>query len=147
MARRRTRRRPESPIIIKGIADAMATAMGIADRVPHGHAVAVTDGRGRVLEMLLFTGEEHTPEDAIAAGLATSQVYPLARRMLLVSVLDDVDLQTPNELDVEMWWDTVERCDAVGLELWEWIQTSRELFRFLSMTAAEMAAVEPFSPS
>ncbi len=147
MARRRTRRRPEGPLFIKGIADAMGAAMGIADRVPHGHAVAVSDGRGRVLEMLLFTGEEHTPEDVIAAGLAIGQVYPLARRMLLVSVLDDVDLQTPNEFDVEMWWDTVERCDAVGLELWEWIQTSRELFRFLSMTAAEMAAVEPFSPS
>jgi hypothetical protein len=123
------------------MADAMGAAMGIADRVPHGHAVAVTHGRGRVLDMLLFTSEEHTPEDAIAAGLAMGQVYPLARRMLLISVLDDVDLQVPNELDVEMWWVTVERCDEVGLELWEWIQTSRDLLRSLSMTAEEVEAV------
>ena len=141
MARRRTGRRPERPLIIKGMADAMGAAMGIADRVRHGHAVAVTDGRGRVLDMLLFTGEQHTPEDAIEAGLAMGRVYPLARRMLLVSVLDDVDLQVPNELDVEMWWDTVSRCHGAGLELWEWIQTSRELLRSLSMTAQEMEAV------
>ena len=31
--------------------------------------------------------------------------------------------------------DTVERCDEVGLELWEWVLTSRDLFRSLSMTA------------
>lgn len=141
MARRRTQRRPEPALIIKGIADAMGAAMGIADRLPHGHAVAVTDGRGRVLDLLLFTAEEHTPEDAITAGLAMGRLYPLARRMLLVSVLEDVDLQTPNELDVEMWWDAVERCDEVGLELWEWIQTSGELLRSLSMTAEEMEAV------
>lgn len=71
--------RPDSPLFIKGFADAVASAVGIADRVTCGHGVAVTDQRGLVLDMLLFTGEEHTAEDAIEAGLHVPAYHPRAR--------------------------------------------------------------------
>lgn len=135
MSARRKRGGTRGPLIIRTFADAVASAMGVADRFRHGHGVAVTDRGGRVLDLLFFAGDEHTAEDAIEAGVHMTAHHPAARRMLLISVLDDVDLQTPNEFDVDMWWDTVERCAEVGLELWEWIQTSRDLFRSLKMTA------------
>jgi hypothetical protein len=54
---------------------------------------------------------------------------------VLVSVLDDVDLQVPNELDMEMWRSAVDRCASAGLELWEWLLLSNDLIRSLAMTA------------
>ncbi len=74
-------------------------------------------------------------EDAILAGLDLGAHHPLASRMLLVSVFDDVDLETPRELEVEVWWDTVDRCELAGLELWEWVVTSNDVIRLLSATA------------
>ena len=104
MSARGKRDRAGGPLIIKTFADAVASAMGVADRFPHGHGVAVTDARGRVLDMPVFAADEHTAEDAIEAGLHIAFHHPGARRMLLISVLHDVDLQNPNEFDVEMWW-------------------------------------------
>jgi hypothetical protein len=135
MSASRRHRGPEQPLVIKGFADAVSAAMGMVDRFPRGHGVIVTARRGLVLELLMFTDEEHTAEDAIAAGIHVRTHSPLARRMVLVSVLQDVDLQVPNELDVEMWRSAVTRCARAGLELWEWIVTSNELIRSLSMTA------------
>ena len=121
--------------MIRGLADAASAALGMADRFPGGHGVIVTARRGLVLEMLMFTGDESTPEEAIAAGVHLRARYPTARRMMLVSVLRNVDLQTPNELDVDMWRSAVERCAQARLELWEWIMTSDGLIRSLSITA------------
>jgi hypothetical protein len=134
-ARRRRRAGHEPPLSIKGFADAVSVAMGMADRFERGHGVAVTDRRGFMLEMLMFTDGEHTADDAIRAGIHLRAHYPLARRVILVSALDDVDLQIPSELDVEMWRSAVDRFAAAGLELWEWILLSNELIRSLSMTA------------
>lgn len=131
--RRRTRQEP--PLIIKGFADAVSAALGMADRFQRGHGVIVTDGQGFMLEMLMFTGREHTAEDAIRAGVHLRAHHPRARRVLLVSVLDDVNLETPNALDVEMWRSAVDRCASAGLELWEWILLSNDLMRSLAMTA------------
>ena len=127
-------------MVVKGLIDASATALAMHDRFGRGHGVVVTDRRGRVLDLVAFTSETATAEDAIREGLAARARFPLARRMLLVSVLDDVDLQTPNELEIEMWHAAVDRCARVGLELWEWIVVSQELLRSLSMTAGTQAA-------
>jgi hypothetical protein len=122
-------------VFINGLADAVSTAMEMVDRFTRGHGVVVTDSSGVLLEVVVFTGEEHTAEDAIRAGIHLRAHHPRASRILLVSALDDVDVRTPTELDVDMWWDTVERFRAAGLELWEWIVTSNEVIRSLSMTA------------
>jgi hypothetical protein len=121
--------------MIKGFADARSAAMGMGDRFGCGHGVIVTDRRGVMLEMLMFTGDKHTAEDAISAGVELPAHYPTARRVVLVSLLDDVDLQVPNELDMEMWRSAVDRCASAGLELWEWILLSKDLIRSLAMTA------------
>jgi len=135
-ARRKHRRREhQPPVIVNGLADAVSTAMDMVDRFSRGHGVVMTDRSGVMLEMLMFTGEEHTAEDAIRAGIHLRAHYPPGRRVLLVSALADVDLRMPTELDVTMWWDTVERFRKAGLELWEWIVTSNEVIRSLSMTA------------
>ena len=133
--RRRHPRREPPPVVISGLADAVSTAMEMVDTFTRGHGVVVTDSRGVMLETVMFTGEEHTAEDAIRAGIHLRVHHPLASRVLLVSALDDVDVRTPTELDVDMWWDTVERFRAAGLDLWEWIVTSNEVIRSLSMTA------------
>ena len=135
MSGRRRHRRREPPVFINGLADAVSTAMEMVDRFTRGHGVVVTDSSGVLLEVVVFTGEEHTAEDAIRAGIHLRAHHPRASRILLVSALDDVDVRTPTELDVDMWWDTVERFRAAGLELWEWIVTSNEVIRSLSMTA------------
>ena len=141
MARRR-RRRPRSNdrlrwthrLVIDGPADTFAFAQKLADRYAHGHAAAVTDDQGKVGEVWMFYGARHTAEDAIHAGLGGSD-HPEARRAVLVSVLDGVDLATPNELEVEMWHTTVDRFSEVGLELTEWVIVSGELLRSLAITA------------
>lgn len=135
MSGRRRHRRREPPVVINGLADAVSTAMEMVDRFTRGHGVVVTDSSGVLLDVVVFTGEEHTAEDAIRAGIHLRVHHPLASRILLVSALDDVDVRTLTELDVDMWWHTVERFRAAGLELWEWIVTSNEVIRSLSMTA------------
>jgi len=107
---------------------------GLADRFAHGHGVAVTDLRGGVIDLVVFTEADHTAEDAIRAGIAIGSHHPLARRVVLLSVLDRVDLTVPNELEVEMWHAAAHRCSRVGLELAEWIVASGEVFRSLALT-------------
>jgi hypothetical protein len=136
MSSRRRRPRPVPLLVINSLADAAAAAAGLRDRLSHGHGVAVTDRQGGVLDMLVFTADDHTADDAIRAGLAAGSRHPLARRAVLLSVLDGVDVAVPNELEVEMWHATVERFARVGLELSEWVVVSGERFRSLSITAA-----------
>ena len=134
--RRRPRRAPTVPVpVIHGLSDAIATAASLAERFTHGHAVVVIDARGTVVDMWVFRNERHTAEDAIRAGLASGTEHPVARSVVLVSVLDGVDLSTPNELEVEMWRITVDRFSRAGLDLSEWVMVSGELIRSLSVTA------------
>lgn len=136
MARRRRRRRWPVPLVaIDGLSDVISTAVGLSDRFAHGHAVVVTDERGRVVDMWVFTGDKHTAADAIDAGLDSTIEHPDARRAVLVSVLDGVDLSTPNELEVEMWHDTVGRFSQAGLDLSEWVVASGGRIRSLAITA------------
>jgi len=136
MSSRRRRRRPWPVplLVINGLADAAAAAVGLSDRLAHGHAVAVTDLQGGVLDMVVFTAPHHTAEDAIRAGIAMRSRHPLGRRVVLLSVLDGVDITTPNELEVEMWHAAVHRFARVGLELSEWLVASGEVFRSLAIT-------------
>lgn len=135
MSPRRRRPRPVPLLVIDGLADAVAAAAGLSDRLAHGHGVAITDLRGRVIDMIVFTDARHTAEDAIRMGIAMGAHHPLARRAVLLSVLDGVDLAIPNELEVEMWRSAVKRFARVGLELSEWVVASGELLRSLAVTA------------
>jgi len=123
-------------LVIDGLADAVTAAVGLSDRFAHGHAVAVTDLRGGVIDLVAFTETHHTAEDAIRSGIAMGARHPLARRVVLLSVLDGVDITTPNELEVEMWHAATRRFTRVGLELSEWVVASGEVFRSLAITAA-----------
>ncbi len=134
MSSRRRRPRPVPLLVIDGLADAVAAAMGLSDRLTHGHGVAVTDQQGGVVEMVVFTEARHTADDAIRAGIAMGARHPLARRVVLLSVLNGVDITIPNELEVDMWHATVKRFSRVGLELFEWIVASGEVFRSLDQT-------------
>ncbi|MEN3315722.1 MAG: hypothetical protein V7605_1956 [Acidimicrobiaceae bacterium] len=138
MSSRRRRRpgpRPVPLLVINGLADAVAAAAGLCDRFAHGHGVAVTDRLGGVVDLVVFTEVHHTAEDAIRAGIAIGSHHPLARRAVLLSVLDGVDIATPNELEVEMWHRAVNRFSRAGLELSEWVIASGEVFRSLAITA------------
>jgi len=121
--------------VIRDLSDAIATAVSLADRFTHGHAAAITDASGTVVDMWVFRGQWHTAEDAIRAGLASVTGHPGACKVVLVSVLDGVDLGTPNELEVEMWHATVDRFAQAGLDLSEWVVASGELIRSLAITA------------
>jgi len=133
-SRRRRRPRPIPLLVINGLADAVAAAVGLSDRFAHGHGVAVTDQLGRVLDMVVFTETHHTAEDAIRAGIAMGARHPLVRRVVLLSVLDGVDITRPNELEVEMWHAAANRLSRVGLELSEWVVASGDVFRSLAIT-------------
>ncbi len=132
-SRRRRRPRPVPLLVLNGLADAVAAAAGLSHRLVHGHGVAVTDLGGGVLDMVVFTATDHTAEDAIRAGIAMRSRHPLGRRVVLLSVLDGVDIATPNELEVEMWNAAVHRFSRVGLELSEWIVASGEVIRSLAI--------------
>ncbi len=134
MSSRRRRPRPVPLLVINGLADAVVAAVGLSDRFTHGHGVAVTDLRGGVLDMVVFTEAHHTADDAIRAGIGMGARHPLARRAVLLSVLDGVDITIPNELELEMWHAAVKRFARVGLELFEWIIASGEVFRSLDYT-------------
>ncbi len=138
MSRRRGRRRRPRFVplsVIDELADAIDTAFGLVALYPHAHAVFVTDSEGAVRDMWVFRGQRHTAEDAIGAGLEAATRVPDARRAVLVSVMENVDLLIPNELEVEMWRSTVARFAEAGLVLWEWVVASGTVVRSLAVTA------------
>ncbi len=132
---RRGRPRPVPPLVINGLSDAVVAARGMSDCFSHGHGVAVTDWQGGVIDLVVYRETHHTAEDAIRAGIAVGARHPLARRVVLLSVFDGVDIAVANELEVEMWEATVRRFSRAGLELCEWILASGDVFRSLSITA------------
>ena len=127
--------RGEPPLVVYGFTDAIMVGKEAAETFARGHSAIVTDHRGTVVEVLAFTGPDHTAEHAIAAGLRVHSHDPSASRMVLVSILHGVDIGTPNELEVDMWERAVERCRGKGVDLWEWVLCSGELLRCLSITA------------
>ena len=145
MSPRRPQPRHRAPLlvplpVVDDLSDVIATANYLADRFSHGHAVAVCAPDGTVLDMWLFSAPRHTAEDAIHTALAGAGGVPGASRAVLVSVLEGVDLTTPNELEVEMWHATVKRFAVAGLLLWEWVVASGNKIRSLAVTAETEAS-------
>ena len=140
MSPRRRQPRRRAPLlvplpVVDDLADVITTANYLAERFCHGHAVAVCAPDGTVLDMWLFSAPRHTAEDAIHTALVGAGGFPGASRAVLVSVLERVDLTTPNELEVEMWHATVNRFARAGLVLWEWVVASGDKIRSLAVTA------------
>ena len=135
MQSRRCAHRGEPPLVIHGFADALVAGSALSKAFARGHVVVIADAGGTVIDVLAFTGPDHTAEDAIVAGLDAHARNPAACRLVLVSILHGVDISTPNELEVEGWEKAVSRCRRKGVELLEWVLCSGELLRALSMTA------------
>ena len=140
MSPRRRQPRRRAPLlvplpVVDDLSDVIATANYLTDRFSHGHAAALCAPDGTVLSMWLFSAPRHTAEDAIHAALVGAGGVPGASRAVLVSVLEGVDITTPNELEVEMWRATVKRFSEGGLALWEWVVASGDKIRSLAVTA------------
>ena len=135
MRARRCAHRGEPPLVIHNFADAVVAASAISKVFARGHVVITLDVLSTVIDVLAFTEPEHTAEDAIVAGLDAYDRNPAACRMVLVSILHDVDITTPSELEVEGWEKAADRCRQKGVELLEWVLCSGELLRALSVTA------------
>ncbi len=127
------------PLVIDGLAGALSTAMNLAEEFDHCHAVALTDGRGVVVDFLVFAAGDHTAESAIAAGSRRAAQHPEAVRAVLVSVFEGVDLSCPTELDLDAWTAASRRFACAGVELSEWLLASGRLFRSLALTVEKMA--------
>jgi len=126
--------------VIDGFGAAVAAAASLADEFRHCHAVALTDGGGTVLHLWAFTAPRDTADTAIRWALsAASGAGWRAEGAVLVSVLSDVDLSIPTEVDVEGWRSASARFAAAGLELIEWVLASGGRFRSLALTAAAYA--------
>jgi hypothetical protein len=130
--------RSRPPLVIDGLAGALSTAMNLAQEFQHCHAVALTDGRGVVVDFLVFAAEDHTAESAIAAGTGRVAQHPDAARAVLVSVFERVDLSCPTALDLDVWHSADRRFAGVGVELSEWLLASGQLFRSLALTVERM---------
>ncbi|MEA2843651.1 MAG: hypothetical protein QOJ69_1322 [Actinomycetota bacterium] len=135
MPSRHCAHRGEPPLVIHGFADAAVAAAALSKVFARGHVAIVADARGMVIDVLAFTDIDHTAEDAIVAGLDAHAADPTACRLVLVSILHDVDISTPNELEVDGWEKAVDRCRRKGVDLFEWICCSGEVLRVLSLTA------------
>ncbi|MGI8517897.1 MAG: hypothetical protein ACR2ME_06100 [Acidimicrobiia bacterium] len=74
----------KKPLRIEGFADALAAALGIADRFERGHASVALDSEGTVLDLTCFAGPDHTVMTALGWADCLSFNEPRFKSLILI---------------------------------------------------------------
>jgi hypothetical protein len=124
---------PDDPLFIRTFEDAVAAVLGIRDRFGAGHGVAVLDLTGRVIDLTVFTGEDHTIDTALDWASCVTLNDPLASRMVLLSAVG-WGLRPVREADLELLRLARRVFGEDGVEVVDWVQTDGEDIRSLAFT-------------
>ncbi|MGQ0802620.1 MAG: hypothetical protein ACT4PI_01970 [Actinomycetota bacterium] len=122
------------PLVIKGFADAVGAAMGIKDRFGHGHGAALLDDDGVVLDLTLFTADEHTVDTALGWAYCFVLNHPHTRRLVLLSAVRD-SVRTPREDVLAVLRRARDEFAHCGVEIVDWIQSDGDDIRSVAFTA------------
>ncbi|HEX6310404.1 MAG TPA: hypothetical protein VF152_02120 [Acidimicrobiia bacterium] len=120
-------------LAIRGFTDAIAEALAIRQRFRRGHAAAILDDAGTILDLTVFTARDHSMHDALHWASCIASTDDRATRMVLLSAVT-TSVRAPREGDLEM----LRRARAVlgerGVSVVDWIQTDGDDIRSLACT-------------
>ena len=120
-------------LAIRGFVDAIAEAMAIQQRFGRGHAAAVLDDAGTLLDLTVFTAREHSMHDALDWASCMVLDDDRATRLVLLSAVT-TSVREPREADL----DVLRRARVLfgdrGVTVVDWIQTDGEDIRSLAFT-------------
>jgi len=120
-------------LAIRGFADAIAEALAIQQRFRRGHAAAVLDQTGTLLDLTVFTAADHSMDDALDwAGCMVLNDERATRLVLLSAVTTSV--RQPCEADLDALRRARARFGEHGVSVVDWIQTDGEDIRSLAFT-------------
>jgi hypothetical protein len=124
----------EDPLAIRSFGDAVAEAIVIQEHFGYGHAAAILDDDGVVLDLAAFTAKRHSIDDALDWANCMVLNEPRTTRMVLLSAVRK-RVRELREADL----DILRRARAVfgeqGVEIVDWIQTDGKDIRSLALTA------------
>jgi hypothetical protein len=120
-------------LAIRGFADAIAEALAIQQRFRRGHAAAVLDEAGSVLDLTVFTARDHTMHDALDWAGCMVQSDERATRVVLLSAVT-TSVRQPCEADLDVLRRARARLGEQGVTVVDWIQTDGEDIRSLAFT-------------
>jgi len=120
-------------LAIRGFVDAVAEAMAIQQRFRRGHAAAVLDDAGTLLDLTVFTARDHSMHDALDWASCMVLNDDRATRLVLLSAVTTT-VRQPCEADL----DALRRARTLfgdrGVTVVDWIQTDGEDIRSLAFT-------------
>jgi hypothetical protein len=120
-------------LTIRGFADAIAGALAIHHRFRRGHAAAVLDATGTVLDLTVFTACDHSMGDALDWAACVVRSDERARRLVLLSAVT-TGVRQPREADLAGLRQARARFEEQGVTVVDWIQTDGEDIRSLAFT-------------
>ena len=120
-------------LAIRGFVDAVAEAMAIQRRFTRGHAAAILDDAGTLLDLTVFTAPDHSMHDALDwAGCILLDDGRATRLVLLSAVTTSV--RRACEGDIDVLRRARARFGERGVTVIDWIQTDGEDIRSLAFT-------------
>ncbi len=120
-------------LAIRGFVDALAEAVAIQQRFKRGHAAAVLDDAGTLLDLTVFTARDHSMHDALdwASCIVLGDVR--AARVVLLSAATS-SVRQLCEADLDLLRQARARFGERGVTIVDWIQTDGEDIRSLAFT-------------
>jgi hypothetical protein len=120
-------------LAIRGFADAIAEALAIQQRFERGHAAAILDDAGTLLDLTVFTARNHTMHDALDWAGCIVRGDERATRIVLLSAVT-VSVRQPCEADLDVLRHARAHFGERGVTVVDWIQTDGEDIRSLAFT-------------
>ena len=127
MARRRR------PLRITSFADAAGAAFGLRDRFTHAHGAAVLDRHGRVLDLTLFTGADHSVDTALDWADCLVLNDERAERIVLLSAVESGVADELRECDLETLRRARQVFGELGVLVVDWLQCDGHDVRSLDL--------------
>jgi hypothetical protein len=123
----------EDTLAIRGFVDAVAEAMAIRQRFRRGHAAAVLDDAGTLLDLTVFTAHDHSMHDALDWASCMVLDDDRATRLVLLSAVT-TSVRQPCEADLGVLRRARAAFGDRGVTVIDWIQTDGEDIRSLAFT-------------
>ena len=120
-------------LAIRGFVDAVAEAMAIQQRFTRGHAAAVLDDAGTLLDLTVFTARDHSMHDALDWASCMVLDDDRATRLVLLSAVTTT-VRHPCEADLSVLRRARTLFGDRGVTVVDWIQTDGEDIRSLAFT-------------
>jgi hypothetical protein len=120
---------------IASFTDAIAVAFGVRRRFAHGHAVALVDGRGQVLDLTVFSRPENSVETALGWASCFAANDGTVRRMVLLSAVGSGVDHEPREADVGVLYRARARFGEMGVLVVDWLQCDGNVVRSIDLAS------------